>query len=80
MKKNYSEEEENEKTQINSPQYHMTLSIPAPSNTSYKLGIESHKLCAGKLIDPRIVPPYIPPLPKYMSTYQPNIHHHTHLL
>ena len=40
------------------PQNQMTLRRPAALKTSYKVGNDVYKLCAGRLIDPRIVPPY----------------------
>jgi hypothetical protein len=40
-------------------QYHMILLRPAVLNMAYKVGMEGYKLCAGRLIEPWIVPPYI---------------------
>jgi len=42
------------------PQYHITFSILAAENRAYRVGTVPYKLCAGTLIDPWMVPPYIP--------------------
>ncbi len=42
------------------PQYHITFSILAAENRAYRVGTVAYKLCAGTLIDPWMVPPYIP--------------------
>jgi len=39
------------------PQYQMTFSILAAENKAYSVGIVGYKVCAGRLIDPWIVPP-----------------------
>lgn len=43
----------------NVQQYQMILQRPASLKSVYKVGIVGCKLCAGRLIELRIVPPYI---------------------
>jgi hypothetical protein len=40
------------------PQYHTTFFIFAAEKSVYRLGMLENRLCAGRLIDPWIVPPY----------------------
>lgn len=40
------------------PQYQTTFSTPALLNSRYSCGIVGCRLCAGRFIDPRIVPPW----------------------
>ena len=39
--------------------YHMILCRSAALNMAYRVGMVGYKLCAGRLIEPWIVPPYI---------------------
>jgi hypothetical protein len=40
------------------PQYQITLVTPAFEKRVYKIGMVGYKDWAGRLIDPRMVPPY----------------------
>lgn len=43
----------------NIQQYQITLRRPAALKSVYRVGIVGYKLCAGRLIESRMVPPYI---------------------
>ncbi len=44
------------------PQYQMILSTPAALEIEYRAGMLGYRLCAGRLIEPRMLPPCLLPI------------------